>query len=636
MTCEARLEHLRDREPANHLGRTPDVVALRMREHDGAQRVDAHAEQLAGDVGLGRALVDEDSRSARLEQHRVALPDVEERHAEARPVGSTPRAWSWRSMRWRRRASAGRERCPRPLAAATRAAAVAWRTTSHADSRADRKCERGVDIRLERPASRRRPERRARSQAAAQPASAASPAAAEGETGSTTAARSPNPSTSGAAGEREDVRRHRVHRRLAEVDEDDRRGREAAGEGDRERLGDGRRKRHAVELRRTRGTATKIAATAANESWKPGSRSDVGIHASSTSAPTARKCQRSRGREASHASDASAPATPARATDGCQPTASTYAAITPSVASSRSARESREEPAEQEDARREERDVLPRDGEQVVETGGAEVVLHVVRQPLVLAEHDTENDAAADAGRASPDGALDPVAKAISEAGNPAASADLPPARCVQDDVDALAREPAALVEPVLRAARLLDPDGRLEDGAPRRRAADGKHEEHALLYLCATERPRQRDDARRPGRRARRGDRDELRDARFAERRPPRTLSRSASIRSDPHASPRAARATPTATRRAPPPSISAHHDCRQRNRAGHRHRNRGPDREREPDARRADEERGPVELDDPPHGVTSSRSCSIRVGPMPGTASRSSTEANGPCSVR
>ena len=37
------------------------------------------------------------------------------------------------------------------------------------------------------------------------------------------------------------------------------------------------------------------------------------------------------------------------------------------------------------------------------------------------------------------------------------------------------------------------------------------------------------------------------------------RTLSRSASIRSDPHASPRAARATPTATRRAPPPSISA-----------------------------------------------------------------------------
>ena len=122
----------------------------------------------------------------------------------------------------------------------------------------------------------------------------------------------------------------------------------------------------------------------------------------------------------------------------------------------------------------------------MVETGGAEVVLHVVRQPFVLAEHDAENDAAADAGRASPDGELDPVAKAISEAGNPAASADLSPARCLQDDMDALAREPAALVEPVLRATRLLDPDRRFQDCASRRRAADGEDEEDALLNLRA------------------------------------------------------------------------------------------------------------------------------------------------------
>ena len=46
-------------------------------------------------------------------------------------------------------------------------------------------------------------------------------------------------------------------------------------------------------------------------------------------------------------------------------------------------------------------------------------------------------------------------------------------------------------------------------------------------------------------------------------------------------------------------------------------------------PDARRADEQRRPVELDELlPHGVTRSRSCSIRVGPIPGTASRSSTD--------
>ncbi len=80
------------------------------------------------------------------------------------------------------------------------------------------------------------------------------------------------------------------------------------------------------------GTRTKIAATAAKESWKPGSRRLYGFHASSTAAPSRRKYQRSRGREASHASEASAPATPALTTDGCQPTASTYAPTVPSAA----------------------------------------------------------------------------------------------------------------------------------------------------------------------------------------------------------------------------------------------------------------------------------------------------------------
>ena len=70
-----------------------------------------------------------------------------------------------------------------------------------------------------------------------------------------------------------------------------------------------------------RGTTTKIAATAANESWKPGSSADRGIHASRISAPTARACQRSRGRATIQAREARTPATAARTTDGCQPTA---------------------------------------------------------------------------------------------------------------------------------------------------------------------------------------------------------------------------------------------------------------------------------------------------------------------------
>ncbi len=78
----------------------------------------------------------------------------------------------------------------------------------------------------------------------------------------------------------------------------------------------------------TRGSTRKIAATAANESWKPGSSAEEGSQQRSTSAPTASACQRSRGRATIQASDASTPATAARTTDGCQPTASAYDSTT--------------------------------------------------------------------------------------------------------------------------------------------------------------------------------------------------------------------------------------------------------------------------------------------------------------------
>src|SRR5205823_9677803 len=79
--------------------------------------------------------------------------------------------------------------------------------------------------------------------------------------------------------------------------------------------------------RRRRGTSTKIASTATNDSSKPASNSVYGFQASSAAPPTSRKCQRSVIRALSHASEPSTPAIPARTTDGCGPTASTYAAI---------------------------------------------------------------------------------------------------------------------------------------------------------------------------------------------------------------------------------------------------------------------------------------------------------------------
>ena len=75
--------------------------------------------------------------------------------------------------------------------------------------------------------------------------------------------------------------------------------------------------------RAIRGTIVKIAATAANESWKPGSKRLYGFQPSSATAATSRAYHASRSLPLSQASEARDPATPARITDGCGPTAST-------------------------------------------------------------------------------------------------------------------------------------------------------------------------------------------------------------------------------------------------------------------------------------------------------------------------
>src|SRR5215211_6126870 len=77
------------------------------------------------------------------------------------------------------------------------------------------------------------------------------------------------------------------------------------------------------------GATVKIAATAANESWKPGSKTRYGFHARSATAPSSRTYHASRSLPVNHANEATAPAIAARTTDGCGPTATTYAAIAP-------------------------------------------------------------------------------------------------------------------------------------------------------------------------------------------------------------------------------------------------------------------------------------------------------------------
>ena len=128
-----------------------------------------------------------------------------------------------------------------------------------------------------------------------------------------------------------------------------------------------------------------------------------------------------------------------------------------------------EQPSEPEHPGGEERDVLPGHGQEVVKAGGAEVVLHICRQPLVLAENDAEDDPPPNAGRATRDCPLDPVAQPIAQTRDPPTASDLTPARGVEHDLDALALEPGALVEPVPRRFRLRDADRRLQDGSARR-----------------------------------------------------------------------------------------------------------------------------------------------------------------------
>ena len=138
----------------------------------------------------------------------------------------------------------------------------------------------------------------------------------------------------------------------------------------------------------------KIAATAANESWKPASKTRYGFHASSTIAPTSSAYHASRSRPAIHASEASEPAIPARTTDGCAPTARTYAAIPASAPSSPIQRLMPASHASTSIAAGDQDHVLSRDGQEVVEPRGAEVLAQVVGERLVVAEHDPFEDRA--------------------------------------------------------------------------------------------------------------------------------------------------------------------------------------------------------------------------------------------------
>ena len=293
-----------------------------------------------------------------------------------------------------------------------------------------------------------------------------------------------------------------------------------------------------------------------------------------------------------------------------------------------------QQPGEPEHSDRKERDVLSRDGQQVVEPGGLEVAAELVGEPLVLAEHDSREHGTPVAGESRGDRARNVRAEPVGDAADPTARAHDPPVAAVQHDMDAAARQPAAFVEAVLRTARSCDRDSHVEDGALGRRAADGELEQDSLAERARVELTHLGWNANREWRLSRGAGHDDGGGGRAPDLR----REHGAVERVQPGTS--------------PPPAGE-----NERERTGRQAHLRGQDGgcgdgddereddhrrphgigERNADAAREDEERRPTALDHTrDHGETRSRSCSTRAGPIPGIASRSSTERKPPCAAR
>ena len=286
-----------------------------------------------------------------------------------------------------------------------------------------------------------------------------------------------------------------------------------------------------------------------------------------------------------------------------------------------------EQPRKAQDAQSEKRDVLTRHGQQVVEPGRLEVVPELVGEPFVLAQHDPRKHGSSLAVEPDRDRPRDVRAQPIGDAADPSATTDDAPVAAAKDDVDSAPRKPASLVEAVLRTARGRYDGAQGEDGALRRRASERQLEQDALAHRASTELAHLRGHSEceaRSSHRAGHGRRERRRTSQLRLQ----------------HA---AVEGLQTGT--TPPPADEGQRD-RTRGHActARGHRGRSPDhdrrdddcgrprhvREGEPDAEGDHEQCRPGARD---HGETRSRSCSIRAGPIPGIASRSSTEPKPPC---
>ena len=244
----------------------------------------------------------------RLDQRRIALPDVEERDAQrargrreahAPTATRAPTAKPGESARERRRRDGAQaSRAAAPAISASSSARPGSAPSSHAP-----RARTQPDVGAER--AHRGVEATVAPGATGQSAQAASASHRSGATAGSASRFAGRLATS-------DVR-PKMHER-------DRRGGERAGERDRERAAEPERHGRALEPRADAGARPWIAATAANESWKPGPMTAHGSSASTAAAASASRCQGSRAEPISQASETSTPVAAARTTDGPPPT----------------------------------------------------------------------------------------------------------------------------------------------------------------------------------------------------------------------------------------------------------------------------------------------------------------------------
>ena len=263
----------------------------------------------------------------------------------------------------------------------------------------------------------------------------------------------------------------------------------------------------------------------------------------------------------------------------------------------------------------------------MVQAGALEAVLEPGGEPLVLPEHDADEDRAPFSGEPGRDSVSDMPAQAVGSTADPAALPDDAPLPAVEHDMDAAPGEPATLVELAVVGARLDGGRAQRDDGALRRGATERELQQHTFPHVLLAPAPCLGRDAH-----GERGTTCRTGDDRLHRGGAPDVVREEAAVEG-------------VETEAAPPPAREQQREHR-RGHAGARagrgdgggcrrdeeRRRAGADdvRERHAAAGREHEQGRPRARD---HGVTRSRSCSMRAGPMPGIASKSSTELKPPC---